>query len=184
MSIVIVLVGYYCNATMVLICFVSFSNSILAGHDKTIKLWDLRKFGDQSSPIGILEGHVPNHEIRCKKIHRPIFYHPHGSHSEQWNDSSFVLTGGQQSHSLSMFHARGFASLYSNNSDNGNSMVKNSTIDVSMSSRGKLPEGSEDGVCIAVDGSRVAVSTDLAEVLLLEPNWESASANKGDEILL
>jgi WD40 repeat protein len=144
-----------------------------AGHDKTIKLWDLRRFGDRSSPIGVLEGHVPLQETRCKKIHRPVFYHPvpDKSYSSKWSNSTFVLTGGQNSHSLSMFHCQGFSSGLSGdlNHRHSNDIQCSPTVNVSLSSRGKLPDDCGDAVCIAVNGSRVAVSTDQAEVLLLQP---------------
>lgn len=155
--------------------------SLTAGHDKTIKLWDLRRFGDQSSPIGVLEGHVPLHETRCKKIHRPVFYHPISSSSSsstsKWRDSTFVLTGGQQSYSLSLFHADGFDSMSTTLTDQP---ATRSAVDVSLCSRGKLPETCGDAVCIAVDGSRVAVSTEQAEVLLLEPSSTCTSDSSKD----
>jgi hypothetical protein len=130
-----------------------------AGLDKTIKLWDLRK---ASQPIASFQGHAPSNLSRCKRIHRPAFYRTTAPHSRgNKNDkhsSSFVLTGGEQSHSLSMFELQkqprqlqqGFSS--------------------SLYSRGKLPADCGDTGCIAVDGERVAVSVEHGEILLLRPN--------------
>jgi WD40 repeat protein len=120
---------------------------LTAGHDRTIKLWDIRRFGGDGGsavPLGVLEGHVPVQETRCKRIHRPV-----------WYQHDYVLTGGQSSHALSAFHTR---------------FSENQSVDVSMMCRGRLPEECGDAGCIAVDGSRVAVSTEGAEILLLEPS--------------
>lgn len=148
-----------------------------AGHDKTIKLWDLRRFGDRSSPVGVLEGHVPLQETRCKKIHRPIFYQPSfaGKTCGNGSDSTFVLTGGQNSHSLSMFHSRGFFSELSHDPIFGD--LQPPPLDISLTSRGKLPQDCGDAVCIAVNGSQVAVTTDQAEVLLLRPAKRETSSS-------
>jgi hypothetical protein len=141
-----------------------FSTSLRsAGHDKTIKLWDIRRFGNHCNPLATLEGHVPVAETQCKKIHRPTFYNPSVS-------IDLVLTGGQNSHSLSMFQCRGFQDY-----------TETSSLDASLTSRGKLPPNSGDAGCIAVDKTRVAVTTDQAEVLLLRPR---GPVNHDGEFLL
>ncbi len=151
--------GYGYSSPHLLLTYCAFLSS--AGHDKTIKLWDLRRFGNHSCPLGILEGHVPVHETKCKKIHRPIFYNPCGH-------SNFVLTGGQNSNSLSMFRCSG---------------LEHAPLDVSLCSRGKLPLDCGDAGCIAVDNNRVAVATDQAEVLLLRPS-RSDETSQGTTLFL
>ena len=103
--------------------------------------------------MATLEGHVPVAETKCKKIHRPTFYNPR-------RHLNLVLTGGQNSHSLSTFDCHGFQ----------NSETSPLQLGVSLSSRAMLPPNCGDAGCIAVDKARVAVATDQAEVLLLRPH--------------
>eukprot|EP00934_Nitzschia_sp_Nitz4_P004179 Nitzschia sp. Nitz4//scaffold27_size158506//32008//33317//NITZ4_002584-RA/size158506-snap-gene-0.211-mRNA-1//-1//CDS//3329545440//4169//frame0 len=118
-----------------------------AGHDHTIQLWDIRKWGQ--TPLTIFQGHVPEHVRKVTKIHRPVFYTP----TKKSPSNTMILTSGQQSSSLSLFHAG------------------------RLWSRGQLPEG-VDGGALAVDGARVAVSTPH-QVLLLKPSSSAVSVTGG-----
>jgi WD40 repeat protein len=143
-----------------------------AGLDRHILLWDLRNL---SKPWTCLDGHVPLSTTgRCKKIHRPIMWTMNGI-----DLSAFVLTGGEGSGSMSMYHI--------------NPMLPSSTTMTSTKSersqllcRGRLPADCDGDVgCIAVSehhhrghmtttinsnrsASVAAVSVDHGEVLLLK----------------
>jgi WD40 repeat protein len=74
----------------------SSSMLLTAGLDSVIQQWDLR-YLLQQQPVCEYFGHVPTTTRRCKRIHHPVFYRD-GQGGDQ-----FVLTGGEGSHSLSMF---------------------------------------------------------------------------------
>jgi hypothetical protein len=127
--------------------------------DKVIKIWDIRS---TKQPLALFQGHVPDSTLRCKRIHHPTFYNTTSLDSDC---DSFVLTGGERSHSLSMFkhnhHSNGTAA--SGRSDAGKSSS-------SFYSRGKLPVDSGDAGCIAVNGDKVAVSVEDGEIIILAPS--------------
>ena len=125
----------------------SFDDTVFAtaGLDPVVKLWDQRKL---SEPLVCLQGHVPNSTTRCKRIHKPVFFHP--------SKSPFLLTGGQGSSSVSVYTL-----------PNPRSTTKD---DFQLCSRGRLPEDCGDSGCIAVNGKQVAVTVDQGEILLLEPS--------------
>jgi hypothetical protein len=116
--------------------------SCSAGLDEIIKLWDLR---NTSSPIASFHGHVPGSGKRLKRIHRPTF-----SPASSSSSSSFILSGGEGSHAISMFKLgeEGLQSVFS---------------------RGKLPPDVGDIGSLAVQGRNVAVAVEGGEVLMLLP---------------
>ena len=116
---------------------------LTAGLDTTIKLWDCR---NASSPLASFHGHVPQSGKKMKRIHRPTFL--------SLGSESYILSGGEGSHSLSMFelsNRRGDRTLHS------------------VFHRGKLPEDHGDAGSVAVLGDRVAVAGEGGEVLILSP---------------
>mmetsp|Transcript_9158 Transcript_9158/g.14081 ORF Transcript_9158/g.14081 Transcript_9158/m.14081 type:complete len:719 (+) Transcript_9158:65-2221(+) len=118
-----------------------------AGLDETIKVWDVRFL---TKPMFSFYGHVPVGVSRLRKIHHPTFYIPNKI------GGSFVLTGSENSYSLSMFkHSYEF------------SHRDEDTITSAVFSRGKLPEGCGDVGTIAINNEMVAASIDGGEVLLL-----------------
>lgn len=141
---------------------------LTAGYDDpTLKLWDLRKLGG-TTPLAVLEGHVPaagatTTTTRSQRIHRPVFYGAGGQ---------YVLTGGQNSRALSIYHI-------------------SPSHQVTLQSRGVLPEDCGDAACLAVmddeesssssrssrsPPQKVALSTERAEILLLEPSSTAAAS--------
>lgn len=71
---------------------------ILAGLDEMIKLWDLR---NTTSPIVTYHGHVSGGAGRkLKRIHRPTLFLSTSS------SDSFILSGGENSHAISLFQLR------------------------------------------------------------------------------
>lgn len=116
---------------------------ITAGLDDVIKLWDLRNTG---KPTMSFHGHVPMSGRKLKRIHRPTFF-----------SESFILSGGENSHAISMFEV-----------DQGNVDVEPSLLR-SVFSRGKLPDGSGDVGSMAVHSDQVAVTVDGGEVIILHP---------------
>lgn len=127
------------------------SNWLLtAGLDPEIKLWDIRS---TKEPIVSMQGHVPE-TTRCKRIHHPAFYYPS-------NENAFVLSGGERSQALSMFHHHNVPA------------VTHDTRNQLLYSRGKLPVDCGDAGCIAVNGDKVAVSVHDGEVLILAPSLET-----------
>jgi WD40 repeat protein len=123
-----------------------------AGLDSLIKLWDWRHL---QKPLATLQGHVPV-DIKCRRIHRPVFV-PWSSNASKTPNKSLLLSGGQGSGSLSTFE-----------------IVKNTSSSNSMEtclfSRGELPADCGDAGCIAVQDRLVAVSVQQGEVLLLRPS--------------
>lgn len=117
-----------------------------AGLDNEIKIFDIRS---SHRPVSSYLGHVPSNLGKYKRIHRPVFYNPCRRSSKK---DLFSLSGGERSYSISMFR---------------NSAATQSVI--SVYSRGKLPSGSGDAGCLAVQGERVACAVDGGEVLLLAP---------------
>jgi WD40 repeat protein len=125
------------------------SDSIFAtaGLDDVIKLWDLR---NTAEPVMSFQGHVPISGMnkKLKRIHRPTFFNV--------SSESFILSGGENSHSISMFRV-----------DEEN-VVEDALR--SVFSRGKLPDGSGDVGSMAVHSSSdVAVTTEGGEVIVLTP---------------
>lgn len=116
---------------------------LTAGLDETIKLWDVR---NASRPIASFHGHVAGGK-RIKRIHRPTFI--------DIASESYILSGGQGSHSLSMFH------LLANKQNDGDLH--------SVFNRGKLPEDHGDVGSLAVLNNQVAVAGEGGEVLILTP---------------
>jgi len=118
-----------------------------AGLDETIKVWDIRFL---NRPLIAYYGHVPVDVSRLKRIHHPVFYTPSKSRS------SFVLTGSENSHSLSLFK-------HDCDTLNGD----RNTVRSAVFSRGKLPEGYGDVGTIALHNEVVAASVDGGEILLM-----------------
>ncbi|OEU08827.1 WD40 repeat-like protein [Fragilariopsis cylindrus CCMP1102] len=147
------------------------STLVTAGLDPIIKVWDQRNL---SEPILCLQGHVPNSTgSRCKKIHRPTFFHPGKKGRRRTtaiensllpniddSDHPFLLTGGQGSTSVSMYQ------------------IDTATANASASlfSRGKLPIDCGNAGCIAVNGNQVAVTVDQGEIIILEPSSTTTSS--------
>ena len=130
------------------------STFITAGLDDVIKLWDLRNTG---KPVmtGSFHGHVPMSGRKLKRIHRPTFFSNGSSNSE-----SFILSGGENSHAISMFEVdQANVDLYS---------LEPSLLR-SVFSRGKLPDGSGDVGSMAVHSDQVAVTVEGGEVIILQP---------------
>ena len=75
----------------------------IAGLDEIIKLWDLR---NTSSPIASYHGHVPGNigKRRLKRIHRPTFFNAAAATASSSSIESFILSGGEGSHAISMFY--------------------------------------------------------------------------------
>eukprot|EP00984_Skeletonema_dohrnii_P038822 scaffold42519_cov139-Skeletonema_dohrnii-CCMP3373.AAC.5 len=119
---------------------------LTAGLDDIIKLWDLR---NTRKPVVSFHGHVPASGKTLKRIHRPTFCNV--------GSDSFILSGGENSHAISMFQ------------------VDEETNDASASSlrsvfsRGKLPDGSGDVGSMAVHSNQVAVTVEGGEVIVLTP---------------
>lgn len=117
-----------------------------AGLDETIKLWDSR---NSVRPLASFHGHVPQSSgKRLKRIHRPTFIES----SVAATSEPFILSGGEGSHSLSMFQLNNISS------DGGLQSVFN---------RGMLPEDHGDAGSLAVMNTSVAVSGEGGEVMIL-----------------
>jgi hypothetical protein len=119
--------------------------------DDLIKLWDLR---NTTSPIASYHGHVPVNGKKLKRIHRPIFLSTAAS-SSSLPLESFILSGGENSHAISMFQLP----------PRGDFHVE-SPLQL-VFSRGKLPMDVGDIGSLAVHGRNVAVAAEGGEVLLL-----------------
>jgi WD40 repeat protein len=122
---------------------------LTAGLDDVIKLWDSR---DVSRPLASFHGHVPGHGKKIKRIHRPAFLTlpgPAGSASE-----SFILSGGECSHSVSMFAF---------------DKIRHDGSLQSVFNRGKLPDDTGDIGSLAVQNGYAAIAMEGGEVLLLSP---------------
>ena len=101
-------------------------------------------------------GHVPLQTKRCKKIHRPAFFVPPSLHG---NHSDLIITGSEGSNCLSMFE---FATYE-------DSIQKKQTVN-KVFSRGFMPQICGDVGCISSCRSKIAVSVDGGDVLLLSPS--------------
>ena len=101
---------------------------------------------------------MPGNGKRLKRIHRPTFFNDVSSKSP---GQSFILSGGEGSHSISMFQL-------------GQEEKKTGKGDESklhsVFSRGALPHDLGDIGSLAVHGRDVAVAVEGGEVLLLSPN--------------
>jgi hypothetical protein len=129
------------------------STFVTAGLDDVIKLWDLRNTG---KPVMSFHGHVPMSGRKLKRIHRPTFFCSNDNNSSE----SFILSGGENSHAISMFEVdQENVDLYSTEP----SLLR------SVFSRGKLPDGSGDVGSMAVHSDQVAVTVEGGEVIILEP---------------
>lgn len=122
---------------------------ISAGHDPTIHSWDLRNLKE---PQESYHGHVPLTTKKCKRIHRPCIFKSIGQ-----EDNNYILSGSEKSGCLSIFQPK----------FRGDTNHKHSQI--SVYSRGYLPDDCGDAGCVAVHGSYVAVAVDGGEILVLEP---------------
>ena len=132
---------------------------IKAGLDEVIKLWDLRNV---SNPFASYHGHVPGNGKRLKRIHRPTFFNNVSSKS---SGQSFILTGGECSHSISMFQlGQHTHSMKEEKMGKGDECKLHSVF-----SRGTLPQNLGDIGSLAVHGRDVAVAVEGGEVLLLSP---------------
>ena len=140
--------------------FIFHIQSSIAGLDEVIKLWDLR---NTSSPITSYHGHVPGNGKRLKRIHRPTFFN---NVSSSKSSESFILSGGEGSHSISMFQLGQHT-----HSTKEEKMGKGDECKLhSVFSRGTLPQNLGDIGSLAVHGGRdVAVAVEGGEVLLLSP---------------
>ena len=121
------------------------SKFLTAGLDDVIKLWDVR---NTRKPILSMHGHVPASGKKLKRIHRPSFF--------SCVSDSFILSGGENSHSISMFQL----------DEDVNSM---SADLCSVTSRGKLPDGCGDVGSMAVQSNQIAVTVEGGEVIVLTP---------------
>ena len=141
-----------------------------AGLDEIIKLWDLR---NTSSPLASYHGHVPgNGNRKLKRIHRPTFLSSAVSSSSTVEESSFILSGGEGSHAISMFQLGQQVAGGGRRSDHHPSEKKSSEESMllqSVFSRGTLPDDVGDIGSLAVQGRDVAVAVEGGEVLLLSP---------------
>ena len=151
----------------ILIIYTSYKK---AGLDEIIKLWDLR---NTSSPLASYHGHVPgNGNRKLKRIHRPTFFSSAVSSSSAVEESSFILSGGEGSHAISMFQLGQQVAGGGRRSDHPASEKKSSNESVllqSVFSRGTLPDDVGDIGSLAVQGRDVAVAVEGGEVLLLSP---------------
>ena len=140
-----------------------------AGLDEIIKLWDLR---NTSSPLASYHGHVPgNGNRKLKRIHRPTFLSSAVSSSSAVEES-FILSGGEGSHAISMFQLGQQVAGGGRRSDHHASEKKSSDESMllqSVFSRGTLPDDVGDIGSLAVQGRDVAVAVEGGEVLLLSP---------------
>jgi WD40 repeat protein len=116
-----------------------------AGLDEIIKIWDLR---NTVRPFALFHGHVPSSGKKIKRIHRPAFLSLHNAYTTK----SFILSGGEGSHAISMF-----------NLDN---VVKDNALN-SVFSRGKLPPDVGDIGSVATHESHIAVAVEGGEILML-----------------
>ena len=140
---------------------------LTAGLDSVIQAWDsryLKKGSDgQFCPVAEYVGHVPTSTRRCKRIHHPVFFHPFRHRNN--NSDCFVLTGGEGSHSLSLFGGR-----YNAASDSS-AVTSRTQFRAPVLSRGLLPtdcnHADVGSICIHED--RVVASVD-GEILLLKPS--------------
>ena len=125
-----------------------------------MKLWDIRS--STQAPLCTYYGHVPHSGRRLRRIHHPVFYAPNNGVTSQ----TFLLSGGEASHSFSMFQHHGG---YQNTAVSGTR--KRETLRSAVFSRGTLPDdiGGDVGA-IAVQGKLVAASVDGGDVLLLAPS--------------
>lgn len=117
---------------------------LTAGLDDMIKLWDLR---NTREPVCSFHGHVPTSGRKLKRIHRPTFFNV--------DSESFILSGGENSHSISMFQEHEEA-------------IDESSKLRSVFSRGKLPDAGDVG-SMAVHSTHVAVTVEGGEVIVLTP---------------
>jgi len=127
------------------------SNAIFmtAGLDDVIKLWDLR---NTSSTIASFHGHVPTSGKKLKRIHRPAFLDA--------CKESFILSGGEGSHCISMFQL---------DSNNGKPKQGDPVLQT-VFSRGKLPPDIVGDIgSLAVHGRKLSVALEGGEVLTLSP---------------
>ncbi|KAL7496953.1 hypothetical protein ACHAWT_008813 [Skeletonema menzelii] len=118
---------------------------LTAGLDDMIKLWDLR---NTREPVVSFHGHVPMSGRKLKRIHRPTFFNE--------GSESFILSGGENSHAISMFQEH-------EDTSDASSRLR------SVFSRGKLPDGSGDVGSMAVHSNHVAVTVEGGEVIILTP---------------
>jgi len=126
---------------------------LTAGLDDVIKLWDLR---NTSEHVVSFHGHVPA-SGKLKRIHRPTFFNA--------GSDSFILSGGENSHAISMFQV---------DEETNDTSVHGEANDTSaclrsVFSRGKLPDGSGDVGSMAVHSNQVAVTVEGGEVIVLTP---------------
>ena len=160
-----------------------------AGMDSSIFLWDIRY---SKEPKWTFQGHVPTFHGKLNRIHHPTFYQPSTMTGSKNPTNSYILTGGQGSHSLTMFEYERYSSdsAVTSTATNGSGSNNKGTV----YSRGKLPAeySNVDVGCIAVsssfsnygpnsrqqcsastpkgnDGHIIAASTDGGDVLLLSP---------------
>ena len=160
-----------------------------AGMDWRIALWDIRYL---QQPEWEFEGHVPTTGRKLNRIHHPTFFSIVNGCTEgivsriSSSQNHDVLTGGQSSHSLSIFKYN--ASTCSRGTAAGGAAVTRplqATKRGTIVSRGKLPTDDYDGCdvgCIAVsthnttasghcrDDTVIATSVDGGDILLLSPS--------------
>ncbi|CAB9496450.1 expressed unknown protein [Seminavis robusta] len=138
---------------------------LTAGLDSVIQAWDLRLLkqdkGAQPMPVYEYFGHVPTSTRRCKRIHHPKLY-------QSSKSGRFILTGGQDSHALSMFQFQ--AQPVDTSVPHSASGIRR-TVRSAVFSRGGLPEDCQhaDIGSVAVQHELVAATVE-GEVLLLRPS--------------
>ena len=139
---------------------------LTAGLDPVIQVWDARYLakgrGGHVCPVAEYVGHVPNSTKRCKRIHHPVFFHPFQHRNK--NSDFFLLTGGEGSHSLTLFSGNHCTSPTASTVA-GAKLSREPVL-----SRGLLPPDCNhaDVGSISVHGNRVAASVE-GEILLLKP---------------
>ena len=159
------------NSKRILYILIIYTSYKTAGLDEIIKLWDLR---NTSSPLASYHGHVPgNGNRKLKRIHRPTFLSSAVSSSSTVEESSFILSGGEGSHAISMFQLGEQVARGGRRSDNHHASETKSSDESmllqSVFSRGTLPDDVGDIGSLAVQGRDVAVAVEGGEVLLLSP---------------
>jgi WD40 repeat protein len=137
-----------------------------AGLDEEMKLWDIRY---SQAPLCTYYGHVPHSGRRLRRIHHPVFYAPNNGVTSQ----TFLLSGGEASHSFSMFQHKEYKNNTSSSTGASGTATKRETLRSAVFSRGTLPDdigGDVGAIAVHPQGRLVAASVDGGDILLLAPS--------------